>query len=290
MTESMRPTLFKNGVLPRGGIGRGREIFARQTCERLIDLCKRMFSGDDGKENNDWQQVKWQDWCTMLGRVLTEYHFPDLPHARQCLWGRVDINNNTIPVHQMALEGNQDMVVLGVLLAQDKSWVNLVSSLGGLLHSIIRSSCSAELVRFVRSKGCDPKVFDHRGDNAFHVAAMRGRCDVIDALFSEISAADRAHPTYLVTAESVNNSVDLNKCYNACGILPIHSPFLNESMSREVLVQIIFRLKDLGGARLDVCDGKNGYTLHQFCIARTGNDLGFMLNNLCPFGSTRTDS
>lgn len=57
-------------------------------------------------------------------------------------------------------------------------------------------------------------------------------------------------------------------------------------MSHEVLVQTILQLRDLGGARLDICNGENGYILPQFCIATSGNDLRLMLNNLCPFGST----
>lgn len=285
----MRPTLSK-GCVSSNGVGGGCEVFAQETCKRIIDLCKRVFLGDKDKENEGWQRVRWQDWCTVVGRTLSEYYFPDLSHVRQYLWGRIDLNNDNIPIHHIALEGNEDMVVLGVMLAQDKSWLNLVSSLGGLLHCIIRSTCGSDLVRFVRSKGCSPRVFDRRGDNAFHIAAMRGRCDAIEALFAKISSADRAHPTYLVTAESVKDDFDLNTCYNSCGLLPIHSPFLNGSMSREDLVKTILHLQDLGGAKLNVCDGENGYTLHQFCIAKSGNDLGFMLNNLCPFGSSKTST
>lgn len=70
------------------------------------------------------------------------------------MWRRVDVNNDKTPIHHLALEGNEDMVVLGVMLAQEKSWLNLVSSLGGLLHCIIRSPCSADFVKVVRSKGC----------------------------------------------------------------------------------------------------------------------------------------
>lgn len=177
----------------------------------------------------------------------------------------------------MATKWSEDLVVLGITLPQHKSLLHLVSCLGGLLRSIMHSPSSNDLPRFLSSKGCNPGMFDHWGDNTFYVAAMKGKGDVIDSLLSEIPAADHGHRAYLVTAELVGIKIDRNMYRKSCELLPKYSPFSNASISCGLLVQAILQLKDLTGSRLDVFGSENGYRFNQFCIRNRGNNFGFMV-------------
>lgn len=70
---------------------------------------ERVFDSGAKWEDDGWQQVWWQDWRTVAGSTLADYHFPNLDLARQHLWGRKQLDDHHIAFQW--LEGNNGCLV-----------------------------------------------------------------------------------------------------------------------------------------------------------------------------------
>lgn len=180
-----------------------------------IDVCKQVFLGDGVREDDDWQQVKWQDWCRVVGTTLSNYYFPDVPLMRQYFWGRIDSNHNSMPIRPIAI---------GVMLAQDRCWLNLVRSLGRLLHFIISFPCGADLFRFIRRKACNLCLIDKQamvstllqlGEGVMLLAVCFLRCLLWIMLIQHISSQR-------IQGGGGGVKIDLNSCHNKCRLLPLY--------------------------------------------------------------------
>lgn len=266
-------------------LGVEHEDIGRRACQRVIDLCKKLVYSEQFVDDCGWRGVSWHKWCEGIDGALTDVCFGELPLARGYLWGRRKFCRDDVPLHAMAMRGEEDLVVLGILLALHRSWFDLVGCLGSLLHAIVKSPCSNILVEFARSKGCDPRIVDDQGSTPFHAAAQLGRYKTIRSLSSLIRLADCCHPAFEISTGMAHERGNLDTMFNRQGLLPIHCVFLNGEISRQDLVQTLHTLRDLG-ADLTICDRKNKYTLTNFCIARTSTHLNYLLDNLV-FGISR---
>ena len=87
------------------------------------------------------------------------------------------------------------------------------------LH-IAAECCSPQLVRLLISRGVDGSLSDIWGKTPLHIAAMRGRADVIEELSSTLRRHELKHPRFKVPYKSLPQ--DNKDTLNHDGRTPIH--------------------------------------------------------------------
>lgn len=126
-----------------------------KTCWRVIAACKwsvlcEKFVGDVSRK-----YIGWQKWYEGVDKVFTVIDCKQILFAHQYWWGSRSYHGQDVQIHVMRTCGDEDLVVLGVYLAQVSTW-------GSLPHVNVKSPCSDLLVEFARNMGCDPRVVDNQ--------------------------------------------------------------------------------------------------------------------------------
>ena len=137
----------------------------------------------------------WHDWTP--NSDIRDHLTPQLLQEGQSLLWDCDINQgNNFQTLDAARDGDENVVALAVLIAKNHKVLNTKNNLRQTILHMTAETCSAKLSRLIINCGADGSIPDVWGDTPLHIAASKGRADVITALTLPLTRMEVKHPHF----------------------------------------------------------------------------------------------
>ena len=161
----------------------------------------------------------WHSW-TPNSDIRANLSSQLLEEGRSLLWDSDISQGGDFQALSAARDGDENVVALAVLIAQNHKVLNTKNALHQTLLHITSKFGSAKLNRLIITRGADGSIPDVWGDTPLHIAATMGPAYVITAITLPLTKLEVKHPYYKCPYKSLPQ--DNVNSLNHDGRAPIH--------------------------------------------------------------------